>query len=157
MVRLSDNRVTPSLKVTAYNKKMKFLFDGPIAILAIFLGNICGKFPSPYRCSAPTATTSAPAAWRVICPARRGFADASHIVQRLTERIGQRYIIILRRAFSHQLIICCSNRALVCQWSAYRPAAPVLCQGAGATWQSVFSPFQFNHGFMLLLSRLQCW
>ncbi len=80
-----------------------------------------------------------------------------NIVQRLTERIGQRYILFCGGAFSHQLIICCSNRAWCASGSAYRPAAPVLCQGAGQHGNLVFRPFQFNHGFMLLLAACNSW
>ncbi len=81
---------------------MKFLFDGPMADLAIFLAQhlrqICLV---PYRCSAPTATTYRPGGMaRNLLPPGEISLMHQHIVQRLTERIGQRYFHYFAAAHS---------------------------------------------------------
>ena len=79
-----------------------------------------------------------------------------HIVQRLTERIGQRYIIILRRCIqppAHHLL------QQPCIGVPVGQRIVQQCQSVVRELEQhgnlVFCPFQFNHGFMLLLRRLQ--
>lgn len=78
-----------------------------------------------------------------------------HIVQRLTERIGQRYFIILRRRIQppahHLLQQPCVGMPVGQRIVQQRRPLSELEQHGNL----VFSPFQFNHGFMLLLRRLQ--
>lgn len=79
-----------------------------------------------------------------------------HIVQRLTERIGQRYIIILRRCIQppahHLLQQPCVGMSVGQRIVQQRQSFVRELEQHG---NLVFSPFQFNHGFMLLLRRLQ--